>query len=220
MEVGSTEKSVRIHKDKAEKEKEPAVIAQKKAEQMEARRKKEATELALLTCADNGIEFRCAKCRNRFLSDAKLQVHITKNICLDKSEVSQAKDQQRNIKKVVMTKAAEAREVNERRVERMALVDIILRPEDELKSHGIKLVEVEGAFVVESVKEDGLAFRTFLVDEGYILKKVNGQEPSPGCLDGDDVFINVEGSDDVQLHLEFRQPHPMALKTFTSIDQA
>jgi hypothetical protein len=207
--MGNTEKAMRPQKGKQEQAEEKRVKEKKKEERANSQKKKADELLALTTCADNGIEFRCAKCRVGFMSDSNLQTHIGRNMCFDKVSLTEEKDKTRNIKKVLITKAKEAMEQTEDANNKLGIVEMTLAS-CEFSSHGIELEEVEGCFVVKSVEEKSIAFSTYLVDEGYILTKVN--DVAPETVDCLDCLVEV--------NLVFRRPTPQipwrgyALKDF------
>jgi hypothetical protein len=97
-------------------------------------------------------------------------------------------------------------------VERLALVDVKLKPNDQgvVESlGGVALKLVEGCFVVESIQEGGVAFKTAQVDEDYVLISVNGKVPTDLLsLQGNIVAeVNEKGiSQDVVA--VFRRPTP------------
>lgn len=193
--MGSTEKSTRAHKGKEEQDEERRLKEQNKQDREDAQKKRKADALAVTRCEDNGIEFRCSKCRESFLTNRGLQTHMNRNICKDKAELTSEKDKTRNIKKLLGIRAIEEKEKRDDTIKKLSIVEMTLKP-CEFKSHGIELEEVEGRFVVKMVAEGSPAFRTYLVDEGYVLTKVNGSIPDKtDCLDNE-----------IEVRLQFRRP--------------
>jgi len=151
---------------------------------------------------DNGIEFRCQSCDSFFLSESKLKSHVEKGGCIHKGHASEEKNKIRNIVSILSAMAQEAKEKKENVIKSLGSLQFKFKPGTDV---GISLEMVEGRFVVKSVTDGSVAFRTSFVDEGFILVAVNGSPPTPlSCLDGPFDLQNDDGF----VVLEFKRPTP------------
>lgn len=201
--MGSTASSTRAHKGDDEKKEEKRLKEERKANAANKKRKKNEDETAIKSCEDNGIEYRCPRCKLCFLNDAKLKSHVEKGDCADKTSAIGARRRQRDIKYMLSKMAQDAKEELDNTIKSLGNVRLKFKPGTG-GGVGIILEVVEERFIVKSIEEGSLAFKTALVEEGFILKALNGVPPTCiNCLDGP---FNVQS--DGFVVVEFRRPTP------------
>lgn len=176
-----------LKKQKEEKIKEKAAIAQeKKAE-------KERIE----TIQDLNQTYKCDRCDGEFLGFDRLCRHISNQKCIDKKEALLQKQQNQDISTVLLRADENLRKENKARNDHLGFVKVIIPPLPANQVLGLTMHGNE----VEKVEEGSLAYLMGQIDVGFILREVDGNE-----FIGEDT--SIDPTFDKERTFLFKRPTP------------